>query len=66
MAALLLRPKTANLPGSIIFRETDGAISRELIHCNGPMAADKDSMSGNQRWQMVNYIRYLQKKSREY
>ena len=56
-----LNPKPANflLPG--IKAETDGNLFWKLTVGRGPMLSYEQTYSEKQRWQLVNYIRQLQK-----
>lgn len=56
-----LNPKPADFLLSTIKEETDGNLFLKITEGRGPMAAYKDIYSERQRWELVNYIRKLQK-----
>ncbi|WP_367768262.1 cytochrome c [Flavobacterium sp. WC2421] len=60
-AGVALSPKPSNFLTINVVNETDGAIFWKLTEGKSPMASYKDALSENQRWQLVNYIRYLEK-----
>lgn len=60
-AGLTLNPKPANFLAITVVNETDGAIFWKLTEGKAPMASYKDLLNENQRWQLVNYIRKLEK-----
>lgn len=61
-AGVALNPKPANFLAITVMNETDGAIFWKLTEGKPPMASYKDMLKENQRWQLVNYIRKLEKK----
>lgn len=56
-----LNPKPANFASETIQAQTDGAIFWKLTNGRAPMAAYKDILKDNQRWQLVNYTRTFKK-----
>lgn len=56
-----LNPKPANFLSARVKDETDGALFWKLTQGNPPMASYKDVFSDDQRWQLVSYIRVLEK-----
>lgn len=54
-----LDPKPANFHRGKVQRQTDGAIFYKLSNGRGSMPAFKNSLSEEQRWQLVSYIRKL-------
>ncbi len=56
-----LNPKPANFLSAAIKAETDGNLFWKMTEGRGPMASYKDVYSDKQRWELVNYIRKLQK-----
>ena len=60
-AAMSLNPKPANLTSKPVQQQTDGAIFWKLTNGNSPMPPFKYSLSENQRWELVDYIRQLSK-----
>jgi len=63
-AGVALNPRPANftLPG--IVSETDGALFWKITNGRTPMASYKDIYTDTQRWQLVDYIRELQKNAK--
>ena len=60
-AGVSLNPKPANFLSIRVKDESDGAIFWKLTNGNPPMASYKDMLTENQRWQLVTYIRQLEK-----
>ena len=54
-----LDPKPANFHRGRVQQQTDGAIFYKLSNGRGSMPAFKNSLSEEQRWQLVSYIRKL-------
>ncbi|WP_456462949.1 c-type cytochrome [Lutibacter sp.] len=61
IAGAALNPKPANFTSKKVQSQTDGALFWKLTNGNTPMAAYKDILSEEQRWQLVNYIRTFKK-----
>ncbi len=61
LAAESLTPRPANFTSERVLNETDGALFWKMSTGNPPMASYKDAFTEEQRWQLVNYIRLLQK-----
>jgi mono/diheme cytochrome c family protein len=61
VAGLALNPKPASFVSEKVQNETDGAIFWKLTNGRPPMAAYKDLLTEEQRWQLVNYIRSFSK-----
>jgi mono/diheme cytochrome c family protein len=57
-AANLERPP-ANLTSELVQRQSDGVLFWKISEGNPPMLSFKSSLSEDQRWKMVNYIREL-------
>lgn len=60
-AAVALTPKPANWTADKVKKETDGELFWKLSNGRGPMPPWKH-LPEKERWQIVNYIRSLQKK----
>ena len=60
-AAALPPPKPANWTSEAVQKQTDGEIFWKISNGRGAMPPWKH-LPDNQRWQLVNYIRSLQKK----
>lgn len=56
-----LKPKPANFLSAAIKNEKDGALFWKMTEGKPPMASYKDMLTADQRWQLVTYIRQLQK-----
>ena len=56
-----LTPKPADFLSKRVKEETDGALFWKMTQGNPPMASYKDMLSEDQRWELVNYIRTLEK-----
>jgi len=61
VAGMALNPRPANLSSSDIQNQTDGEIYWKITEGRAPMAAYKDILSEDQRWQLINYIRTFKK-----
>ena len=61
MAGAALKPKAADFTSASIKAESDGAMFWKMSEGRSPMAAYKGMLSEEQRWQLVSYIRTLQK-----
>ena len=59
-----LNPKPQNLTSKEVQKQPDGAIFWKVSNGRGAMIAWKFTLSDKQRWQLVNYIRELGKKSK--
>lgn len=57
VAGAALSPKPANFTLKAIQEQTDGALFWKLTNGKAPMAAYKDMLTEEQRWQLVNYLR---------
>lgn len=60
-AGVSLTPTPANFLTIEVRNESDGAIYWKLTEGKPPMASYKSLLTENQRWQLVNYIRQLEK-----
>jgi len=60
VAGVSLVPRPANFLSIEVRNETDGAIFWKLTEGKPPMAAYKDLLTEDQRWELVNYIRHLE------
>ena len=61
VAGMSLNPRPADLTKAVVQSQTDGAIFWKMTEGRAPMAEYKSSLSEEQRWQLVNYIRSLAK-----
>jgi mono/diheme cytochrome c family protein len=61
-AAAALSPKPANFHNASVAGETDGGLFWKLSEGRGAMVGFKATLSETQRWQLITYIRELQKK----
>jgi len=61
VAGLALTPRPTSFKSERVQNETDGAIFWKITNGKSPMAAYKDLLTEEQRWQLVNYIRTLSK-----
>ena len=64
VAAAGLSVKPADHSSVVVQNQTDGALFWEMSEGHNPMPSYKQSFSEKQRWQLVNYIRTLSKKSK--
>ena len=62
IASAQLKPKPANFTSDAIQNQTDGALFWKLTTGRGAMVPFQKTLTAQQRWQMVNYIRFLGKK----
>ena len=60
-AAASLNPKPADHTSAAVQSETDGSLFWKIGDGHTPMPAYKNSLTDNQRWELVNYIRSLAK-----
>lgn len=63
-AAAALNPKPADHSSALVQSETDGSLFWKLSEGRNPMPGYKKILSDKQRWELVNYIRTLAKKSK--
>ncbi len=61
VAGVALKPRPSNFSKDFIQSQTDGAIYWKMTEGNAPMAAYKEALTEEQRWQLVNFIRSLKK-----
>jgi len=61
MAGAALKPKPADFTSDRIQGESDGSMFWKLSEGRSPMAGYKGSLSEEQRWQIVAYIRTMKK-----
>ncbi len=61
-AAVALNPRPANYTTSAISAESDGSLFWKLSEGRGAMVPFKSALSEKQRWELITYIRTLQKK----
>jgi len=59
LASAALNPKPANFTSSQFKKQSDGAIFWKITEGRTPMASYKESLTTEQRWQLVNYIKSL-------
>jgi len=59
IAGVSLNPHPSDLTSDIAQNQTDGAIFWKITSGNPPMAAYKDVLTEEQRWQLVTFIRTL-------
>ena len=63
IAGSALNPKPANLTLKSVQSQSDGAIFWKISNGRNAMIPWKYTLSKNQRWQLVNYVRTLVKKN---
>jgi len=61
IAGMSLKPRPANLTSEAVQKQTDGAIFWKITTGRPPMASYKATLTDEQRWQVVNYIRTFRK-----
>ena len=61
VAGMALKPRPADFTKDFIQKQSDGAIFWKMTEGKPPMAAYKTTLTEEQRWQLVNYIRSLAK-----
>lgn len=59
VAGIGLNPPPGNLASQKVQNQSDGAIYWKITEGNPPMASYKTTLTDEQRWQLVNYIRLL-------
>lgn len=58
-AGAALNPRPSNLTTTNVQQQTDGAIYWKITEGRAPMASYKSSLTEEQRWQLVNYMRQI-------
>lgn len=61
VAGVALTPKPGNFTTDKVQSQSDGALFWKMTNGRAPMAAYKDLIKEEERWQLVNYIRTLKK-----
>ena len=61
LAGMSLKPRPANFTKADVQKQTDGAIYWKINEGKTPMASYKTTLTEEQRWQLVNYIRTFNK-----
>ncbi len=61
VAGMSLKPRPSNFTQDVVQLQTDGAIFWKLSEGKPPMAPYKSTLTEEQRWQLVNYIRSFKK-----
>ena len=61
IAGMSLKPRPADLTKPAVQNQSDGAIYWKITNGNPPMASYKETLTEEQRWQLVNYIRELKR-----
>ncbi len=61
MAGMSLKPRPTNFTKAAVQSQSDGAIYWKITEGRAPMATYKASLTEEQRWQLVNYIRTFSK-----
>lgn len=61
VAGMGLNPRPTDFSKADIQAQSDGAIYWKMTEGRAPMAAYKEILKENQRWELVNYIRTLKK-----
>lgn len=61
LGGIALNPRPANFTKQVFTRQSDGAIYWKINTGNPPMAAYKDLLQEVEIWQIINYIRTLDK-----
>ena len=59
LAGMALKPRPADFTKDIVQKQSDGALFWKMTEGKAPMAAYKETLTEEQRWQLVNYIRSL-------
>ncbi len=61
LAGMGLNPRPSNFTKASVQQQTDGAIYWKMTEGKAPMAPYKEILTEEQRWQLVNFIRSLDK-----
>ena len=64
-AGVALKPKPADFLSAKIRKESDGALYWKLTQGKAPMASFQAALSDQQRWELINYIRELERKYKD-
>jgi len=62
VAGAALNPQPANFTSDKVKSQSDGALYWKITEGRPPMASYKETLTDEERWQLVNYIRELEKK----
>ena len=62
IAGMALKPKPSNFQVESFQNQTDGAIYWKITNGRPPMAPYQHSLTDEQRWELVNYLRTLKSK----
>lgn len=54
---MALKPWPANLTKDLVQDQSDGALFWKITEGRTPMAAYKDVLTEEERWQLINFIR---------
>lgn len=60
VAGMALKPRPSNFTKGIVQGQSDGALFWKMTEGKAPMASYKETLTKEQRWQLVNFIRSLQ------
>ena len=61
IAGAALTPKPMDFTSEVFANQSDGSVFWKLSNGRTPMASYESSLSEEQRWQLVNYLRTLRK-----
>ena len=61
LAGMALKPRPSDFTKASVQGQTDGAIYWKITEGRAPMASYKGSLTNDQRWQLVNFLRSLKK-----
>lgn len=64
VAGVSLNPRPQDLSSSLVQKQTDGAIYWKITTGRPPMASYKSTLTKEQQWQLVNYIRQLKSETK--
>lgn len=64
VAGVCLNPRPQDLSSSLVQKQTDGAIYWKISEGKAPMASYKSTLTNEQRWHLVNYIRQLKSETK--
>ncbi len=59
IAGMAIKPRPSNFTKDIVQNQTDGAVFWKMTEGKAPMASYKETLTEEQRWQLVNFIRSL-------
>ena len=61
IAGMALKPRPSDFTKDAFLKQSDGAVFWKITEGKAPMAGYKETLTKEQRWQLVNFIKSLKK-----